>query len=92
MKIDDMIMISVDDHVVEPPDVFEGRLAAKYSDRAPHIVRKADGDTMIDVTLTAGFAVSAATILLAAPLAAVVVIAGVMTKVKVEVVRVENDD
>ncbi|MGE4606379.1 MAG: amidohydrolase, partial [Myxococcota bacterium] len=43
MKIDDMIMISVDDHVVEPPDVFEGRLAEKYSDRAPHIVRKNDG-------------------------------------------------
>ena len=56
------------------------------------IVRKADGDTMIDVTLTAGFTVSTAVILLAPPLAAVAVIAGVMTKVKVEVVRVENDD
>jgi hypothetical protein len=43
MKIDDMIMISVDDHVVEPPDVFDGRLAAKYIDRAPQIVRKDDG-------------------------------------------------
>ncbi|HIL80760.1 MAG TPA: amidohydrolase [Myxococcales bacterium] len=43
MKIEDMIMISVDDHVVEPPDVFEGRLAEKYSDRAPHVVHKDDG-------------------------------------------------
>ncbi len=43
MKIEDMIMISVDDHVVEPPDVFEGRLSEKYSDRAPHIVHKDDG-------------------------------------------------
>ena len=43
MRVEDMIMISVDDHVVEPPDVFDGRLAAKYSDRAPHIVHKDDG-------------------------------------------------
>jgi hypothetical protein len=56
------------------------------------IIRKADGHTMIDVTLTAGFAMSAAAILLAPPLAAVAIIAGVMTKVEVEVVRMENDD
>ena len=43
MRIDDMILVSVDDHVVEPPNVFEGRLAPKYRDRAPRIVRKDDG-------------------------------------------------
>ena len=31
-------VISVDDHLVEPPDMFVGRLPAKYADRAPHIV------------------------------------------------------
>ena len=29
MRVDDMIFISVDDHVVEPPDMFEGRLPAQ---------------------------------------------------------------
>jgi predicted TIM-barrel fold metal-dependent hydrolase len=43
MQMDDMIIVSVDDHVVEPPDVFEGRLPAKYADLAPHVVRQPDG-------------------------------------------------
>lgn len=51
MNLDEMTLISVDDHVVEPPNVFEGRLAAKYGDRAPRIVRKEDGS---DVWVFAG--------------------------------------
>lgn len=43
MQIEDMIMISVDDHVVEPPDMFHGRLQKKYEDLAPRIVRREDG-------------------------------------------------
>ena len=39
-----MIFISVDDHVVEPPDMFEGRMPAKYADLAPRIVRNSNGD------------------------------------------------
>jgi predicted TIM-barrel fold metal-dependent hydrolase len=39
-----MIFISVDDHVVEPPDMFDGRVDAKYADRAPRVVRTDDGD------------------------------------------------
>ena len=35
MSVDDMIFISVDDHVVEPPHLFDGRLPAKFADRAP---------------------------------------------------------
>ena len=31
-------IISVDDHVVEPPHTFEGRLPAALQDRAPRIV------------------------------------------------------
>jgi hypothetical protein len=31
-------VISVDDHLVEPPDMFEGRLPAKLQDRAPRVV------------------------------------------------------
>ena len=43
MKTDDMIIVSVDDHLVEPPDMFDGRLPAKYADHAPKVVRTDDG-------------------------------------------------
>ena len=36
-------VISVDDHIVEPPDTFEGRVPAKLADRAPRVVDKDDG-------------------------------------------------
>ena len=31
-------IVSLDDHVVEPPDVWTKRLPAKYRDVGPHIV------------------------------------------------------
>lgn len=31
-------VVSVDDHVVEPPDAFDGRIPAKYRDRAPRVI------------------------------------------------------
>ena len=43
MRPDDLIMISVDDHLVEPPDMFDNHIPAKYKDRAPRIVRQDDG-------------------------------------------------
>jgi len=36
-------VISVDDHVVEPADTFEGRLLAAFQDRAPRIVETPQG-------------------------------------------------
>jgi len=36
-------IISVDDHLVEPPDMFDGRLPAHLQDRAPRIVTTAWG-------------------------------------------------
>ena len=44
MNVNDMIFISVDDHVVEPPHMFDGRMPAKYADRAPRVVRTPAGD------------------------------------------------
>ena len=38
MNADDLIMISVDDHVCEPPDMFEKHLPAKWADDAPRVV------------------------------------------------------
>jgi predicted TIM-barrel fold metal-dependent hydrolase len=36
-------LISVDDHLLEPPDTFEGRLPAKYKDQAPKVVETEEG-------------------------------------------------
>jgi predicted TIM-barrel fold metal-dependent hydrolase len=44
MRVDDMILISVDDHLVEPPHMFDGRLPAKYADVAPHVEHTAEGN------------------------------------------------
>ena len=44
MRVEDMIFISVDDHLVEPPHLFEGRLPARLADRAPRVVRTDEGD------------------------------------------------
>jgi hypothetical protein len=38
MQMDDLILVSTDDHVVEPPDMFAGRVPAKYKDRYPRVV------------------------------------------------------
>ncbi|GAA4262695.1 amidohydrolase family protein [Dactylosporangium darangshiense] len=32
--------ISVDDHIVEPPDAFEGRMPAKYAEQTPRVVER----------------------------------------------------
>jgi predicted TIM-barrel fold metal-dependent hydrolase len=37
------LVISADDHVVEPPHTFEGRLPAPLADRGPRVVEKGDG-------------------------------------------------
>ena len=46
MNKEDMILISVDDHTVEPPDMFKGHLPKKYIDDAPRLVHNADGSDM----------------------------------------------
>ncbi len=38
MDIDDLILVSIDDHVVEPPDMFVRHVPAKYKDEAPIVV------------------------------------------------------
>ena len=35
MRAEDLILVSVDDHLVEPPGLFDGHLPAKFADRAP---------------------------------------------------------
>jgi hypothetical protein len=43
MQAEDLILMSVDDHVVEPPDMFDGRIPAKWKDRAPRVIHKENG-------------------------------------------------
>jgi predicted TIM-barrel fold metal-dependent hydrolase len=40
-------MISVDDHVIEPPGVWQDRIAAKDRDRAPRWIRDEDGEAWL---------------------------------------------
>jgi len=43
MDVNDMIIISIDDHVIEPPDMFDAHVPAKYRDQAPKFVRDPQG-------------------------------------------------
>src|SRR5205814_114191 len=43
MNFEDLVLVSVDDHVVEPPDMFEGHIPAKWKDSVPKVVTRADG-------------------------------------------------
>jgi predicted TIM-barrel fold metal-dependent hydrolase len=43
VNAEDMIMISVDDHVVEPPDLFDNHIPERFRDSAPKVIRQSDG-------------------------------------------------
>jgi predicted TIM-barrel fold metal-dependent hydrolase len=43
VRADDLILVSVDDHLVEPPQMFDAHIPAAYRDRAPRVVRQDDG-------------------------------------------------
>jgi predicted TIM-barrel fold metal-dependent hydrolase len=61
MNLNDLVLVSVDDHVVEPPDIFDGRLATKYVEYAPEFITNPDGtnvwryngETVMNVALNA---------------------------------------
>jgi len=46
MSPGELILVSVDDHVVEPPDVFNRHLAAQWRDRAPKMVKNRERCTV----------------------------------------------
>jgi predicted TIM-barrel fold metal-dependent hydrolase len=55
----DYRLISTDDHVIEPPDVWEGRLEKRFQERAPRVVDVDgeerwlfDGDKLVNLGLT----------------------------------------
>lgn len=40
MDLNDLVLVSVDDHIVEPPTMFDAHIPAAYKDKAPHVVSK----------------------------------------------------
>jgi predicted TIM-barrel fold metal-dependent hydrolase len=55
MRMEDMILVSIDDHSIEPPDMYDRHVPAKWRDQAPKIVRNEDG---IDLWVFQGHATS----------------------------------
>lgn len=61
MDVGELVLVSVDDHVVEPPDMFQDRLPSKYAEFAPKFVTNPDGtnvwayngETVMNVALNA---------------------------------------
>ncbi len=43
MDVNDMILVSVDDHVIVPPDMFVAHIPEKYRDQAPRIMEDPNG-------------------------------------------------
>jgi predicted TIM-barrel fold metal-dependent hydrolase len=43
MQLDDMILVSIDDHMIEPPDMYKNHVPAKWLDQAPKVVRNERG-------------------------------------------------
>lgn len=44
MQVGDLVLVSVDDHVVEPPTVFDNHVPKRFREYAPRLVRR-DDDT-----------------------------------------------
>ncbi|EFC83108.1 amidohydrolase family protein [Parafrankia sp. EUN1f] len=43
MRPDDLILVSIDDHIIEPPDMFANHLPERYRADAPRVVSLPDG-------------------------------------------------
>ena len=43
MNLDDMILVSIDDHMIEPPDMYKNHVPARWQDEAPKVVRNERG-------------------------------------------------
>src|SRR4051794_2446838 len=43
MQMDDMILVSIDDHMIEPPDLFENHVPDKWKDDMPKVVQNENG-------------------------------------------------
>ena len=44
MQPDELILISVDDHICEPPDMFDGHVPERYREHTPRVLTDDDGN------------------------------------------------
>ena len=49
LGVDDFILISVDDHIIEPPDIFTHHLPAKYQGLSPQVGPQRSGQRRVDL-------------------------------------------
>jgi len=47
MKVEDLILVSVDDHAIEPPNAFARHMPTRFKGREPHVVKKGDRDVWV---------------------------------------------
>ncbi|MCD2788813.1 amidohydrolase family protein, partial [Pseudomonas aeruginosa] len=47
MKIEDLILVSVDDHAIEPPNAFARHMPARFKGREPHVVKRGERDVWV---------------------------------------------
>ena len=47
MELNDMILVSVDDHICEPPDMFEKHISPKYKGREPRVEQRSGRDVWV---------------------------------------------
>ena len=40
MNLEDMILVSIDDHMIEPPNMYENHVPKKWLDEAPKVVHE----------------------------------------------------
>src|SRR3954447_6450837 len=43
MNMNELVLVSVDDHLVEPPDMFDAHIPAKYKDDVPKLIQREEG-------------------------------------------------
>lgn len=55
------------------------------------ILKRDNGDVLIDIPLTAGLMLGLATVIISRPLATLGLLAGVISRIKIEVERVDNE-
>ena len=47
MKLEDLILVSIDDHAIEPPNAFARHMPAKFKGREPHIESRGGRDVWV---------------------------------------------
>lgn len=55
MNLEDMILVSVDDHVIEPPNAFARHFPEKYKGREPHIEQRDGRDVWVFEEKASGY-------------------------------------